>query len=86
MICDVPADTTPAIRRSANMVREQLAGVLAHAESALQIVANEVRGQRASLVAELGVADAQGLATVYQKLSEAVQAGRGATVEALPTK
>lgn len=83
-ICDLPADTTPRAKRSAVRIRELCGQSLGLLEHNLLQIANELRGQRAAAAAELGAADAAALVNVYEKLRQAVEAGRGIQVEPLP--
>jgi len=74
----------PVIELKCEKIKERLMSVVWIAEPVLQQVRNLVRGQKAAIVAELGADNATALLAVYTKLKEAVEAGKGVTIEDIP--
>ncbi len=83
-LATIPADTTPAVERASNQVRQIVGSTLSHADAALLKIRNLVREHgRAAISAELG-GDAAALLTVYNSLKSAVETGKQTTLDDLP--
>ncbi len=84
-LTDVPQPNWTATQLRAIRVRELLSSVIGIAESNLQQVRNVVRGHYGAIAAELGP-DAASMLVVFNKLKDAVEAGKNVTVEAIPNE
>lgn len=72
------------VAEAAVRIRELAGSALNHAETALLKMRNIVRDHgRAAIAAELG-SDAAAMLSVYNALKDAVELGRGITVDTLP--
>ena len=82
-LTDIPVPQQTEAQRAAALVRQIVKDVLNHAQSALHQVRTTVRGQRSAVATELGD-DAAAMLTVYNRLKDAVEAGKAVTVDDLP--
>ena len=76
----------PAIELLCEEIQDDLLMVLAVAGTVLQKTRNRVRDQKVAIVAEMGTENAQALLAVYTKLKEAIETGKGVTLEDLPSE
>ena len=82
---DYSASTqVPAIELKCEQIKDKLLGTVAAIQPVLQQVRNLVRGDRAAIIAEMGVDKAQALLAVYTALKNAVDAANDSTTEDLP--
>ena len=65
-------------------VREITRDILNMADTGLKRIRMHVRGKRADVATELGD-DAAAMLTVYNKLKDAIEAGKSVTIDDLPT-
>ena len=64
-------------------IREIVRDMLGMADTGLKRIRMHVRGKRSAVAAELG-ADAATMLTVYNKLKDAIEAGKSVTIDDLP--
>ena len=86
-LTDIPQPQTTQVERGALVIREIMANVLSHADSAMLHVRSIIRDNgpngRAAIAAELGD-DAADLLAVYNSLKAAVETGKKITIEDVP--
>jgi len=84
MITDYKKTEAPKIEEDCEAIIELLKAPLVVAKSNLHQVRNIVRGQKAVIVAELGVDNAKTFLAIYNKLGEAIKLMDEKAIKVLP--
>ena len=73
------------VEKSAARIKQLTTRVVQQANKYLGEIREEVAGNKAAIATELG-ADAAAMASVYNKLREAIEAATGVTVDGIPAE